>query len=133
MAAPLIFINTYAIKEGKLEGLTEFLRDLFKALEANEPRALAVNAYLNDDRTEVAIVQVHPDADAVKDYWRVIHQRTGREIGLFLDAPTSTQVFGDSGGLILERTRHSAEAGVLVMVKPDHLGGFTRLQERTHG
>lgn len=130
MPAPLIFINTYAVQEGKLMGLRRFLEELFEILEATEPRALAVNAYLNEDGTEVTIVQIHPDADAVKDYWRVVHQHTGREIGQFLEAPTSTEVFGDPGGLVLERTRHSAGAGVLVSVKPEHLGGFTRLVER---
>jgi hypothetical protein len=44
MAAPFIFINTYAIGEGKLEDFRQFLRELFKVIEANEPRLLALKA-----------------------------------------------------------------------------------------
>ena len=51
MAAPFIVIRTFTIKEGKLEGFKHFLREFFKIIEANEPRLLAVNAYVNEDGT----------------------------------------------------------------------------------
>jgi len=127
MEAPFTFINTYAVKEGQLEGLRQFLQELFKVLEANEPRLLAINAYLNQEGTEVAIVQIHPDAASIKDYWRVVHQHTGRALGEFLEGPTSVQVYGAPGELVLERTRHSAGSGIAVSLKPRHLGGLTRL------
>lgn len=127
MPAPVIFIGTCTIKDGKLQDFRQFLRELFEVLEANELRALAVNAYLNGEGTEVAIVQVHPDAASIKEYWKAVHQHTGRELAHYLDAPTSAQVYGYTSDLILARTRHSAESGVAVSVKPEHVGGFTRL------
>jgi hypothetical protein len=127
MAAPFIFINTYAIKEGKLEDFRQFLQELFKVLEANEPRLLAINAYVNEDDTEAAIVQVHPDAASITHYWQVVHQHTGRAFGQFVDATTSFQVYGTPSDVILKRARQNAESGVAVSVKPKHLGGFTRL------
>ena len=127
MAAPVIFISTYAIRAGTLDDLRQFLRELFRVLEQNGPRALAVNAYVNKERTEVSIVQVHPDPDSIKEYWKTVHQHTGRELSQFLDAPTSTQVYGDASDLVLARTRHSAQSGVVMSIKREHLGGFTRL------
>jgi hypothetical protein len=127
VAAPVIFISTYAIRAGTLDGLRQFLQELFGVLEQNEPRALAINAYVNGEGTEVAIVQVHPDGASIKEYWRTVHQHTGRELAQFLDAPTSTEVYGDASALVLARTRHSVESGVAVKVKPEHIGGFTRL------
>ena len=127
MAAPFIVINTYAIKEGKLEDFRQFLRELFTVLEANEPRLLAVNAYVNEDGTEAAIVQVHPDAASVQHYWQVLHQHAGRAFGQFVDATTSFQVYGTPSEVVLRRSRQHAESGVAVSVKPRHLGGFTRL------
>jgi hypothetical protein len=62
MAAPFIFINSFAIKEGKLGDFRQFLQEFLKIIEANEPRLLALNAYVNEDGTEVTFVQVHPDA-----------------------------------------------------------------------
>lgn len=127
MSAPLIFISTHPVKAGALGGVRQFLLDLFEVLEVNQPRALAVNAYLNRDGTEVAIVQFHPDLASIKEYWKVVHQHTGRELAEFLDAPTSTQIYGDLGDTPLERTRHSPDAGLGVAVMAEHVGGFTRL------
>jgi hypothetical protein len=130
VAAPFIFINTYTIKEGKLDEFRGFLQDLFDVLEANEPRLLAVNAYVNEDGTEAAIVQVHSDGASLKHYWQVVHQHTGRALGQFVDATTRTEVYGKPpSDVVLERTRHSARAGAPVSVKPEHLAGFTRLSE----
>ena len=127
MSAPFIVIYTYAVKEGKLEGFRQFLQELFEVLEANEPRLLAINAYVNEDGTEAAIVQVHLDAASIKHYWRVVHQHTGRAFAQFVDATTNFQVYGSPSDAILKRARQNAESGVAVNVKPDYLGGFTRL------
>src|SRR5712691_7538585 len=99
MSAPVIFISTYSIRAGTLDGLRQFFQELFQVLEQNEPQALAINAYLNAEETEVAIVQVHPDAASIKDYWKAVHQHTGRQLAQFLDAPTSTQIYGDANDL----------------------------------
>lgn len=127
MTVPFIFITTYPIADGKLDGLRQFLRELFAVLEVNAPRALAINAYVKGDGTEVTIVQVHQDAASIQVYWKVLHQNTGRQLAQFVDAPTSTQVFGDPGDLVLARTRHSTDTGAAVNIKPEHVGGFTRL------
>ncbi len=127
MTAPFIFISTYTIKEGRLEDFRRFLQELFKVLEQSVPGLLAVNAYLDQERYEAAIVQVHTDVASMKQYWKVLHQHTGREIAELVDA-SSTDVYGDPSGVVLERTRHSAGGGVRVSVKPEHLGGFTRLR-----
>ncbi|MBA3779079.1 MAG: hypothetical protein H0X16_07265 [Chloroflexi bacterium] len=119
--------RSYTIKEGKLEDFRRFLQELFTVLETNVPGLLAINAYLNEDGTEAAIVQVHKDADSMKHYWKVVHQHTGREISQFVDATTSTDVYGDPSDVVPERTRHSAEPGTRLSVKPEYLGGFTRL------
>lgn len=128
MAGPLMFISTYTIKTGKLDDFRQFVEDLFGALEANVPGLLAINVYLDEAGTEAAIVQVHTDSDSMKLYWRVLHQHSGRDIANFVDATTSTDVYGDSGSVMFERTRHSAAAGVRSRVKPEFLGGFTRLR-----
>lgn len=45
MTAPLTFITTYALKSGELEEFREFVRGLLDPVEANEPRALAINGF----------------------------------------------------------------------------------------
>ena len=128
MTAPFIVINTYAIKEGKLEEFRQFLQELFKVLEANEPRLLAINAYVNEDGTEVSFVLVHPDAASMELHHQVAHEHTKRARREFLDAATSIQVYGKPSDAVLEKTKQLARTtGVPLSVKPEHLGGFTRL------
>ncbi len=127
MAAPFIVIRTFTIKEGKLEGFKQFLREFFKIIEANEPRLLAVNAYVNEDGTEATFVLVHPDAASMELHEKVAHEHTERARREFLDAATSVQVYGKPSDVVLEKTKHLARTGVPLSVKLEHLGGFTRL------
>ena len=127
MAAPFIVIRTFTIKEGKLEAFKQFLRELFKFIETNEPRLLASNAYVNEDGTEVTFVQIHPDAASMEHHEKVAHEHTERGRREFLDATTSLQVYGKPSNVLLERTRQLAGTGIPLSVKPEHLGGFTRL------
>ena len=126
MVAPFIVITTFTIKEGKLEGFKQFLQELFKVIEVNEPRLLAINAYVNEDSTEVTFVRVYPDAASTEDHKKV-HEHTERARREFLDATTSIQVYGKPNDVLLKNARQLAGTGVDVSVKPEHLGGFTRL------
>ena len=71
---PVIFIAKYAIQPGEVEAFRQFLDELVNALEASDRSALAVNAYLNEEGTEAAIVQISSDPDSIKHYWRTVHQ-----------------------------------------------------------
>jgi len=131
MAEPFIFIGTYTIKEGKLEAFKKYLRDekFIELVEANEPRLLAFNFYVNEDGSEVTFVQVHPDAESMEFHMEVASEHIGRAYGEFLDnAGSSIQVYGKPSAGVLEMTRQLAGSGVPLNVKPQHLGGFTRLQ-----
>jgi hypothetical protein len=130
VSEPFIFINSFAIKEGKLEDLRQFLSEFFTTVEANEPRLLAINAYVNEDGTEVTFVQVHPDAASLEHHQQVAHEHTQRS-RQFLGAITSIQVYGKPSDLVLKRTRQHAASGIAVSVKPEHLGGLTRLPATT--
>lgn len=125
MSGPVVFITTYAIKEGELERFEAILRQLLDALEAEEPETLAINAYVNADGTEASIVQFTQDAESIKRFWRILHQRTGRSLD-DLATTTGVHVYGSLGDIAIERTRHSTGSGAGVAVLPRHVGGFTR-------
>jgi hypothetical protein len=65
VTAPFIFIATNRLKPGKLDHEKKRVPDLVGFIQANEPRLIAFNEYANDEGTEVAVVQVHPDADSM--------------------------------------------------------------------
>jgi hypothetical protein len=64
MSGPFIFIATNRLKPGAYEAERRRVPGLVDFIEAGEPRLLAFNEYTNAERTEVTVVQVHPDATA---------------------------------------------------------------------
>jgi hypothetical protein len=130
MAGPFIFIATNRLKPGKAEAEKQRVPGLVDFIEANEPRLIAFNEYVNDEGTDVAVVQVHPDADSFEFHMGVVRERAARAYEEALDATTGIQVFGAPTETILEMLRRAAGDGVEYTVKQHHLGGFARSTRR---
>jgi hypothetical protein len=126
MTGPFIFIATNRLKPGKLDSEQKRLPDLIDFIQANEPRLRAFNEYANEDGSEVAVVQVHPDVDSMVVHLELIAERAAAAYADTIDATTSIQVFGTPGGTVTDVLRRQAGAGVPLSIKPHHLGGFTR-------
>jgi hypothetical protein len=126
MAGPFIFIATNRLKQGKLDDENKRVPDLVDFIRANEPQLIAFNEYANDEGTEVAVVQVHPDADSMVFHMELIAERAASAYADTIDATTSIQVFGTPSNNVAEMLRHQAGAGVPLSIKPYQLGGFTR-------
>jgi hypothetical protein len=62
MSAPFIFIATNRLRPGALEDERRRVPGLAAFVEEQEPRVLAFNEYVDPERNEVAVVQVHPGA-----------------------------------------------------------------------
>src|SRR5712664_3480611 len=130
MAGPFIFIATNRLKAGRLEAERGRVPGLVDFIEANEPRLIAFNEYVNDEGSEVAVVQVHPDTASFEFHMGVVRERASRAYEETLDATTSIQVFGEPTETILEMLRRAAGEGVQFAVKRHHLGGFIRPDTR---
>jgi hypothetical protein len=126
VTGPFIFIATNRLKPGKLDDEKKRVPSLVDFVQANEPRLLAFNEFANEDGTEVAVVQVHPNADSMAFHMEVIAERAASAYADTIDATTSIQVFGTPDGAVIDLLRRQAGAGVPLSVKPYHLGGFTR-------
>jgi hypothetical protein len=57
MCAPFIFIATNKLREGKLAAERDRAADLGSFIENTEPQLLAFNEYVNEDGTELGVVQ----------------------------------------------------------------------------
>jgi hypothetical protein len=129
MAAPFIYVGHNKLKAGKLEAYQQdFMPELVKVVDSNEPRLLAFNVFVNDDGTEIAGVQVHPDADSMLSHMQVMRERITMAYEEYIEATTAIQVYGPPNDAVLEMIKMMATPGVNVSVMPRHLGGFTRLQ-----
>jgi hypothetical protein len=126
VTGPFIFIATNRLKPGKLDEEKKRVPGLIDFVQANEPRLLAFNEYVNEDGTDVSVVQVHPDTDSMAFHMEFIAERAASAYAGTIDATTSIQVFGTPSKAVVEMLRHQAGAGVPLSVKPYHLGGFSR-------
>jgi biotin carboxylase len=126
VSGPFIFIATNRLKPGKLADERKRVPGLVDFVEANEPRLIAFNEYVNDDGTEVAVVQIHPDADSMALHLEVVAERAAAAYADTVAATTSIQVFGTPSNAVLEMLERQAGAGVPLTVKPFHLGGFVQ-------
>src|SRR6266446_2012779 len=125
MPGPFIFIATNRLKPGKLADERRRVPDLVDFVAANEPRLLAFNEYANEEGTEVAVVQIHPDADSMVFHMELIAERAASAYAETIESTTSIQVFGAPTDVVTEMLRQQAGAGVPSRIKPNHLGGFT--------
>ena len=125
MPEPLIFISTSTIKEGKLEGYEAYTREIVELVQANEPRLFAYSTYLSEDRTKATTVQIHPDAESMMFHMQLMRERIESAYE-YIDLESVT-FCGQLNDQALEMASQIAGSGVSLSVKPQVLGGFTRL------
>jgi hypothetical protein len=123
---PFIFIATNRLKPGKLDDERRRVPGLVDFVQAKEPRLLAFNEYVDDEGSEVAVVQVHADAESMAIHLEAVAERAARAYAETLEATTGIQVFGTPSNPVIEMLRRQAGSGVPLNVKPHHLGGFVR-------
>src|SRR5260221_11404187 len=71
MSGPFIFIATNRLRQGRFDAERQRVPELSRFIEANEPRLIAFNEYVNEDHTPGTVVQIHPDAASMAFHLRV--------------------------------------------------------------
>src|SRR6478735_3771655 len=112
MSGPFIFIATNRLQPGKLDRERERVPQLVAFIEANEPRLIAFNEYLNDAGDEVTVVQVHPDAASMEAHMGIVAERARAAYAETLDATVRIQVFGHPSEEMLAALKQQAGEGV---------------------
>lgn len=125
MSGPFIYIGTYSIKSDKFEEAKTGLHECVDLVETNEPRLIAFNTYLDEERSKVSIVQVHPDVASMEFHLKVITEHLSSAFD-YLDTTESEQVYGTPTEALAESLREYADPGVPVTFMPIYEGGFTR-------
>lgn len=125
MSGPLIFVSTYKLKGGQLEAYKSWTQGLVEYVQANEPRMVAFNLYVNDEGTEVAGIQVHPDGESMQRHISVVREYINTAYGEFLEAPSILLVCGE-GDDTRQMIQQLTPPGFPLVGMPQHIGGFTR-------
>ena len=126
VSGPLIFIATNKLREGALEAERRRVPGLIKFIEANEPRLLGFNEYLDAERGEVTIAQIHPDAASMELHLELVRERADRAFAETLEGTTRVQVLGAPSDEMLSSLRAQAGDHFEFSASTEHLGGFLR-------
>ena len=65
MTEPIVFVSRNRIKEGKADEFGNHYRDSVPAILLSKTGTLTQLAYENDEATEVTIIRMFPNADAL--------------------------------------------------------------------
>jgi quinol monooxygenase YgiN len=80
MSPPFIAIATLGIKDGKLEDFTRSYEEVVETVKEHEPRMIAFHGFVNEDGTEMTIIQVHPDAASMDFHMQVLSNKLGEHV-----------------------------------------------------
>ncbi len=125
MSAPLVHIFSARLQDGKLPGFRQYAREHAAFAERVHPDVLAAHFYVSQDHREVHAVQLHPDADSMDLWTKVVVMEHGVAAYEYLEAGSERSVA--YGPLTAEALAGMHQFGVDLVHSPEHLVGFTRL------
>jgi hypothetical protein len=73
-------------------------------LEANHPRMLHFEIYIDDDANEMTVVQIHPDEDSVLLHLKLAGQQIAGAYE-FLEATTVIDIYGTPSDALVDQIR----------------------------
>jgi quinol monooxygenase YgiN len=125
MQAPFIYITSHRVDDAGRAELPALLNDYHDVMAAEEPGLLAHHAYLNSDRTELTLVQMHRDAASAEEHMRA----TGHLIaaGTALAPTIRVQVYGRPGPMVRQALDRTARQGAQVIVADQPRLTFVRV------
>lgn len=127
MTGPVVFVSHFRVKEGMLEGFKEYTQEGSQMLEAEKPRTGVFLPFLNEEGTELSIVHVFADADAMDAHVEGAGERAQRAYE-FVE-PTGWEIYGQPSEAVSEMMLRGAEAaGVSITFQPVSVAGFVRFR-----
>lgn len=124
MPEPIVFVSRNRIKEGMAGDFRTHYRKSISPILADKPGTLAQLAYENEETTEVTVVRVFPNADALDLQLQGADDRSKRTYE-FIE-PVGIEIFGRPNPATLTIMKKIAGSGVAVRICPHYVGGFIR-------
>ena len=124
MSDPIVFISRNRVKEGMLDDFTRHYHDNIPPIEAGKPGTLVQLAYVNEDATEVVIVRLFPNADALDHQIQGADERSKKTYEYI--EPIGIEIFGTPNPATIEKMKKIGGSGVVVSISPNYSGGFIR-------
>ena len=125
MPQPIVYIDTSAICDGKLEQLELAMKDFSAFVEVNVPQLIFYGFFLDEQRTQMKVVAVHPDSASLEFHMDV----GGPEFQKFADLIelSRIEIFGHVSDAVLERLYQKAQMlGSGTVAMHELYAGFAR-------
>lgn len=125
MTQPIVYIDTSAVREGKAEELELAMKRLAAFVDANVPQLISYGFYLDEGRTQMTVVAVHPDSASLEFHLDV----GGTEFRKFADLIDLAQieVYGAVSDAVKERLHQKARMlGTGTVAVHEFYAGFAR-------
>jgi hypothetical protein len=126
MSGPYVYIGTYTIKSGRQDEARERCGKLVELVQEKEPRLISFNIYLDDEATQMSVVQVHPDAESMEWHLEVVAEHIATSFESFLGSTVYEHTFGRPTESLTRTLLQWADPGASATSMPDHVAGFTR-------
>jgi hypothetical protein len=125
MPQPIVYVDTSAIRNGKLEELQAAMKTLASFVKANVPQLISYGFFLNEDRTRMNVVAVHRDSASLQ-----FHMDVGaaefRKFAHLIDL-LKIDVYGRVSEAVLKRLHQKARAlGTASVTVHEFYAGFSR-------
>jgi len=117
MSEPLIFINTYAIKEGMADRYRERSEEVINMVRSEQPQMIYFAFYINEEGTEATTLQVHPDSESMLRHMRLAEKHI-QESAEFIDfTKMEIHLYGNPNAAVLDMMRQLSGTGVPITIK----------------
>ena len=107
MTYPIVYVDKSEIRDGKLEELEVGMKNLAGFVEANVPQLISYGFFLDEQRTQMTVVAVHPDSESLEfhmDVGRAEFRKLTNLINL-----SGIDVYGDVSDAVVKRLHQKAE------------------------
>ena len=122
---PIVYVDVSHIREGRLDDLETAMDHLSRFVETNMPRVLSYGFFLDESRTTMTVVAVHPDSASLE-----FHMDEGNEeFRKFADLIELSRidVYGNVSDGVRDRLRRKLRMlGRGDVTVHDFYDGFTR-------
>ena len=126
MSEPIIFISNQRVKEGKLEGYKQYYRQVAEQAKANKPGTVAHIAYHNEEGSEMSIIHIFPNAEAMELHMKGV-DKLAKKAYEYVEI-LSLEIYGKPADTVLERMVQIVGSGITLNIRPQLIGGYIRFK-----
>jgi hypothetical protein len=103
---PIVYIDTSAIHDGKLEELKVAMKGLAAFVEANVPQLMSYGFFLDETQRQMTVVAVHPNSESL-EFHMDVGSAEFRKFAHLIDL-SKIEVYGRVSEAVLKRLHQKA-------------------------